>query len=109
MGRGEGQLVELQGEQVELGVPSVPSHRTSEGAASKGQKHDSESSTVVRHLVQHATVCFPTEYNEYYSALCSLLISQLREQVSNVGMVVSPLWFGSGNTHGFAVDRKSYR
>ncbi len=51
MGRGEAQLVELQGEQVELGVPSVPSHRTSEEAASKGKKHDSESSTGVEHLV----------------------------------------------------------
>ncbi len=40
---------------------------------------------------------------------CSLLYSQLREQVSNVRMVVSPLWRGLGNIHGFIQDGKSYR
>ncbi len=65
--RGEGQLVVLQGEQVELGVPSVPSHRTLEEAASNGKIHGSESSTIVKPFVHHATVCCPTEYKECYS------------------------------------------
>ncbi len=33
-----------------------------------------------------------------------LLNSQLREQVNNVGMVVSPLWLRPGNTHGFVLE-----
>ncbi len=38
-----------------------------------------------------------------------LLYSQLRDQVNNIRMVVSPLWRGPGNTHGFILDGKSYR
>ncbi len=33
-----------------------------------------------------------------------LLNSQLREQVNNAGMVVSPLWLGPGNSHGFILE-----
>ncbi len=46
---------------------------------------------------------------------CILLVndnarySQLREQVNNVRVVVSPLWRGAGNIHGFILDGKSYR
>ncbi len=32
---------------------------------------------------------------------CSPPNSQLREQVNNVHMIVSPLWHGPGNIHGF--------
>ncbi len=39
---------------------------------------------------------------------CSLLISQVREQVNNVRMAVSPLWCRPGNTHAFTLDGKSY-
>ncbi len=35
--------------------------------------------------------------------------SQLREQVSNVRMIVSALWRGPRNIHGFILDGKSYR
>ncbi len=42
-------------------------------------------------------------------APCSLLNPQFREQVNNVRMVVSPLWRGPGNIHGFVLDGKSYR
>ncbi len=34
---------------------------------------------------------------------------QLKEQVNNARMVVSPLWRGPGNIHGFVLDGKSYR
>ncbi len=37
--------------------------------------------------------------SEYHKAL-ALLYSQLREQVNNVHMVVSPLWCGLGNIYG---------
>ncbi len=40
---------------------------------------------------------------------CSLLYSQSREQVNDVHIVVSPLWRGLGNIHGFILDGKSYR
>ncbi len=36
--------------------------------------------------------------------ICSLLYSHLGEQVNNVRMVVSPLWCGPGNIHGFILD-----
>ncbi len=40
---------------------------------------------------------------------CSTFYSQLRKEVNNVRMVVSPLWRGLGNIHGFVLDRKSYQ
>ncbi len=42
-------------------------------------------------------------------ALCSPLYSQLREQVKNVHMVVSPLWRVLGNIHGFFLGGQSYQ
>ncbi len=42
-------------------------------------------------------------------ALRHLLNFQLRKQVNNVRMVVSPLRRGPGNIHGFIRDGKSYR
>ncbi len=46
--------------------------------------------------------------SEYHKPSCSLLYSQLREQVNNARMEVNPLWRGPGNTHGFLLDGKSY-
>ncbi len=37
----------------------------------------------------------------------SLLNSQLRERVKHDRMIVSPLWRGPGNIHGFVLDGKS--
>ncbi len=39
----------------------------------------------------------------------SFLHSQLKEKVNNVCMVVSSMWRGPGNIHGFILDGKSYR
>ncbi len=47
--------------------------------------------------------------NQVGVGTCSLFYSHLREQVNNVRMVVSPLWRGPGNVHGFVLDGKSYR
>ncbi len=34
---------------------------------------------------------------------------QLIEHVNNVSIVMSPLWHGLGNIHGFVLDGNSYR
>ncbi len=42
-------------------------------------------------------------------APCFLLYSQLRKQVNNAHMIVSPLWRGPDNIHGFILDGPSYQ
>ncbi len=51
-------------------------------------------------VVREPSWCRPNA--EYHMALA--LYSQLREQVNNVCMIVSPLWRGPGNIHGFVLD-----
>ncbi len=46
---------------------------------------------------------------KYQKALVPFFNSQVREQVNNVRKVVSFLWRGEGNIHGFTLDGKSYR
>ncbi len=46
--------------------------------------------------------------NSEYHKLLASFYSQLREHVTNVRLVLSPLWHGTGNTHGFDLDSLSY-
>ncbi len=46
-------------------------------------------------------------FSEYHKLFAPFGYFQLREQVNNGRMVVSPLWCGPGNIYGFVLDRQN--
>ncbi len=57
-----------------------------------------------RHFVQQGAKNVVREYHQDTITPMLPFNSQLKEQINNVHMVVSPLWRGPSNIHGFALD-----